>query len=129
MNFKIAGTVMMVFAAIGAVGGMAAGTLAELSVSVEQQGKWAVGCFYGDFSQCENGRDHKLEVKEWKDRGIQIVLAAGAFFTLGASLFAGSVGQKTKDEPGVGPDGPLTEEEAETLERLEREAALKGSLR
>jgi hypothetical protein len=126
MNFKVTGTVMMICAAVAAVGGTAAEPLAQSSVSVEQQGKWAVGCFYGDISQCEYNRDHDREVKEWKDRGVQIMLGAGAFFILGASLFAGSLGQQKQIEPESGSDTALTEEEADILERLEREAVLKG---
>jgi hypothetical protein len=87
----------------------------------------AMGCFNGDVSQCQMNRDHDQDVKAWKDRGIQIVLGAGAFFILGASLFAGSLGRRKDAELSDGPDVPLTEEEAEKLARLERDAALMGS--
>lgn len=127
MNTRLAGGVMLALSTATGIAGGFAGSIANSTAGINEQGGWAVGCFRGGLSDCRAARNHDAFVEQWSDRGIQIAIGSGLLFIIGASLIAASMGQKhpmPKSEEDSVSD--LTPEEKEKLHRIEREASLRG---
>lgn len=98
MNWKVLGGTLATLALCILALGLSAEWLADKSVGVVQQGNWAMDCFRGILSQCEEEGRHRALVAQWKEYGMYAAIASGVLFVAGLAILAGSMSAKSKVE-------------------------------